>query len=214
MRVGPLSSSSSITLMISCPGSDNCKRSLDLALHMYSLLGFPVMTEKVFGLSTSLEFLGFLVDTIAMEIRLPDTKLQQLKCLLRSWIPRKSCSKRELLSLIGILQHASALVIPGRGFLRRMIDLSKRGVHLDAVMKLNADFRTDLHWWATFLESWNRVSIMSALCFRPVDAWLTSDASRSWGCGACFRCRWFNLSWESCPAWSDIVPSPSRRCYP
>ena len=64
------------------PGSDSCRRSLDLALRMCSLLGFPVMTEKVFGPSTTLEFLGFLVDTISMEIRLPDVKLQQLKHLL------------------------------------------------------------------------------------------------------------------------------------
>ena len=90
------------------PDSNSCGRSLDLALRMCSLLGFPVMTEKVFGPSTSLEFLGFLLDTIAMEIRLPVVKLQQLKHLLNSWVSRKSCSKRELLSLIGSLQHATA----------------------------------------------------------------------------------------------------------
>ena len=185
------------------PDSDSCERSLDLALRMCSLLGFPVMTEKVFGPSTSLEFLGFLVDTVSMEIRLPDVKLQQIKHLLRSWAARKSCSKRELLSLIGSLQHASAVVKPGRGFLRRMIDLSKRGLHLDAVMRLNAEFRADLHWWASFIDSWNGISVMSALCRRPVDAWLTSDASGSWGCGAYFRRLWFNLSWEACPTWKD-----------
>ena len=184
------------------PGSASCGRSLELALHLCSILGFPVMSEKVFGPSTSLEFLGFLVDSIAMEIRLPEAKLHQLKHILQSWVSRKSCSKRELLSLIGSLQHASAVVKPGRGFLRRMIDLSKRSMHLDAVLRLNAEFRADLHWWATFIESWNGISIMSALCCRPVDAWLTSDASGSWGCGAYFRRRWFNLSWEACPAWT------------
>ena len=34
----------------------------------YMRRGFPLMSEKVFGPSTSLEFLGFLVDTIAIEI--------------------------------------------------------------------------------------------------------------------------------------------------
>ena len=38
----------------------------------------------------------------------------------------------------------------------------KRQMHLDASMKLNNDLRADLHWWASFVEGWNGVSIMSA----------------------------------------------------
>ena len=90
------------------PNSDTCKRSLDLALNICDWLGFPVMTEKVFGPSTLLEFLGFIIDMTAMEIRLPEEKLCHLKSLLEGWISRKSCTKRELLSLIGSLQHAQA----------------------------------------------------------------------------------------------------------
>ena len=137
------------------PGSDTCRRSLDLALHICERLGFLVMSEKVFGPSTQMEFLGFVLDTAAMEIRLPKEKLHHLKSLVWVWIPRKSCYKRELLSLIGSLRHASAVVRPGRVFLRRVIDLSKRQMHLDAPMRLNNDFRADLRWWATFAEGWN-----------------------------------------------------------
>ena len=128
------------------PKSESCSRSLDLALYICSQVGFPVMTEKVFGPSTILEFLGFIIDTMSMEIRLPEEKLQHLKSLLQTWVAKKSCTKRELLSLIGNLQHASAVVKPGRVFLRRMIDLSKRQIHLDAHMRLNMEFRADLHW--------------------------------------------------------------------
>ena len=85
-----------------------------------------------------------------------------------------------------------------------MINLSKRQMHLDAPMSLNTDFRADLCWWATFTEVWNGVSIISALCRQPVDAWLTSDASGSWGCGAYFRRCWFNVSWIACPLWEDV----------
>ena len=93
---------------------------------------------------------------------------------------------------------------PGQVFLRRMIDLSKRQMHLDAPMRLNADFRVDLRWWATFIGLWNGVSIISALSYRPVDAWLTSDTSRSWGCGAYFHWCWFNVSWIAYPLWTDV----------
>ena len=85
--------------------------------------------------------------------------------MLHAWKWR-SCTKRELLSMIGTLQHASTVVKPGRTFLRRMIDLSKRNVHL----RVNTDFHADLQWWATFIDSWNRVSVLSSLCRRPIDA--------------------------------------------
>ena len=186
------------------PGLDSCKRNLELALLLCDQLGFPIMHEKVIGPSTLLDFLGFLIDTMTMEIRLPEEKLQRLKSLLLTWLPRKSCTKRELLSLCGSLQHASAVVKPGHTFLRRMIDLSRRHIHLDAPMRLNAEFRADLHWWATFIDSWNGVSIIAALCRRPVNDWLTSDASGSWRCGAYFRQSWFNLSWEVCPSWAEV----------
>ncbi|MCG8621671.1 MAG: hypothetical protein MJE68_06690, partial [Proteobacteria bacterium] len=129
-----------------------------------------------------MEFLGFVLDTAAMEIRLPEEKLHHLKSLLWAWIPRKSCSKRELLSLIGSLQHASAVVRPGRVFLRRMIDLSKRQMYLDAPIRLNNDFRADLRWWATFAEGWNSVSIVGPL---PSNCGFLAD----------FKCFWIMGLW-------------------
>ena len=85
----------------------SCKESLDLALMLCKELGIPVMPEKVAGPTTLLDFLGLLIDTIKMEISLPEDKLLRLKSLLSSWLCRKSCTKRQLQSLIGHLHHAS-----------------------------------------------------------------------------------------------------------
>ena len=186
------------------PGSEACGKALDLALHLCREVGFPVMQEKVLGPATVLDFLGFIIDTTSMEIRLPDEKLSRIKQMIYSWRSKKSCTKRTLLSLIGNLQHASSVVRPGRTFLRRMIDLSKRQVHMDGHLRLNAEFRADLRWWATFLDTWNGVSVISALCRCPIDARLVTDASGSWGCGAYFGSKWFALSWSSCPAWAEV----------
>ena len=56
--------------------------------------------------STTLEFLGITIDTIQQELRLPEEKLARLRDLITQWKSRKSCSKRELESLLGVLQHA------------------------------------------------------------------------------------------------------------
>ena len=56
------------------PGSEACSRVLDLALRLCREVGLPVMQEKVLGPATVLDFLGFIIDTVSMEIRLPEEK--------------------------------------------------------------------------------------------------------------------------------------------
>ena len=145
------------------PHTEVCQRSLDLSLQLCQDVGFPVMREKVFGPTTVIDFLGILIDTDSMELRLPREKLLHLRSLIQAWQGKKSCTKRQLLSLIGYLQHASTVIKPGRTFLRRMIDTSKRQVHLDAPLRLNTEFRSDITWWALFLDRWNGVSLVASL---------------------------------------------------
>lgn len=66
--------------------------------------------DKVERPTTCLTFLGIELDTIALTARLPEDKLQRLQAMLLAWQDRKVCTKRELLSLVGDLQHATMLV--------------------------------------------------------------------------------------------------------
>ena len=55
------------------------------------------MQEKVLGPATVIDFLGLIIDTISMKIRLPE-KLSSIKQMIHSWRSKKSCTKRTLLS--------------------------------------------------------------------------------------------------------------------
>ena len=179
--------------------SDSCQKSLNFALRLCRELGVPIMAAKVARPATTLEFLGIMIKTIRIEISLPGDKVSRLKSLLKSWLGRKSCSKRQLQSLIGHLHHASKVIKPGCPFIRRMIDLASSRPHPESMVRLNMEIRSDIRWWASFIETWNGVSIVSALCKRPVDHVLTTDAS---GCGGHFDKRWFQLPWNG--HWQDI----------
>ena len=72
-----------------------------------------------------------------LEISLPADKLARLISLLQEWQGKKACRKRELLSLIGLLSHASKAVRSGRTFLRRLIDLSMTVKRPDRMVRLN-----------------------------------------------------------------------------
>ena len=106
------------------PQSDECDEALGTALSSCDDLGCPTVPDKQEGPATCIGLLGIAIDTRALELRLPAAKLERLQAVIVEWRPRKSCQKRELLSLIGQLHHACKVVRPGRRFLRRMISLS------------------------------------------------------------------------------------------
>ncbi len=131
-------------LFIGTPGSRQCSEALDTAIFTCGELGVPLATDKLEGPTTTLTFLGIELDTEKIQLRLLLARLQALKTMIVSWQKRKACSKRDLLSLIGHLQHACKVVKPGRTFLRRMIDLSTTAAKLHRHIRLNLGFRSDL----------------------------------------------------------------------
>ena len=185
------------------PESQQCAKALNLALSICERLGVPVSSKKVEGPATVLPFLGILLDSNAMEIRLPDDKLARLRLTIQKWKTSKSCTKRDLLSLIGQLNHACKVVRYGRTFLRRMINLSTCAKELHHHIRLNVSFRSDLQWWATFLPLWNGVSMMAVARRAHPEATIVSDASGNWGCGAYnSKGEWFQFQWPT--AWATV----------
>ena len=63
-------------LTVGPPGSETCQRNLDIRMHLCDDLGVPLALEKVEGPSTTISFLGIVLDTVCMEIRLPVDKLE------------------------------------------------------------------------------------------------------------------------------------------
>ena len=121
--------------------SGECAASLENLHETCKKLGIPVADHKCMGPTTYLVFLGILIDTQNMEISLPVEKLAQLKEILATWMDRKDCTRRELQSLIGHLQHAATVVFTGRRFVHGMLSLLHVAHHH---IRLNTSFRVDL----------------------------------------------------------------------
>ena len=80
-----------------------------------------------------------------MEARLPEEKLQKCRNLLTDFLSRRSVCLKELQSLIGLLNFTCLVVVPGRAFPRRLIDLTK-GI-------------TKPHYHIAFQEAQNKISL-------------------------------------------------------
>ena len=76
-------------------------------------LGVPVAEHKIEGLACCMTFLGIEIGTNEGCLSLLENKLRRLCELLREWLHKPACTKRELLSLVGLLHHAATVVKPG-----------------------------------------------------------------------------------------------------
>ena len=114
-------------------------------------------------------FLGIEIDSVAQELRLPQGKLARILATIRSWEGHQSTSKHDLQSLIGLLNHATAVVRPGHTFLHQLINTMKVPKCKFHQVRLNQRCRTDIARWVLFLHNWNGVA--SSLTLTQEQSW-------------------------------------------
>ena len=181
-------------MVLGVPNSPECLDSLHKLKGVCTELNIPLAEEKQDGPTSVITLLGIIIDTIKGELRLPGDKLQRLLAAVHQWLGRKSCTRRELESLIGTLQHACKVIIPGRSFLKRAIALLSTTRSRHHHIRLNKEFKSDLAWWKYFATPWNGVSLIVNQA--SPERVVTSDASGSWGCGAWHEELWFQITWD------------------
>ncbi len=182
------------------PGSRECQRNLDTILATCRELGVPVVDHKTVGPATHLKWLGIVIDSEALELSLPQDKLENLSAMLESVAAKSSLSPDKMESLVGHLSHAATVVRPGRRFMRNMYRLMTKAKRRRwPSVRLNKVFRADLQWWRAFLVAWKGSSIILRSRFQSLDLRVWSDASGSWGCGALWGPNWFQVRCEDFP---------------
>ncbi|KAK3732477.1 hypothetical protein QZH41_003780 [Actinostola sp. cb2023] len=131
-----------------------CLTSFCKLLKFFISVGAPVVASKTLGPYTVLEFMGIEIDSLKMEARLPADKLERLRVTLNSFSSRRSARLVQLQSLIGTLQFACRVVIPGRTFLQRIIHLTRGVTSRFHHIRLNAEFFRDIAMWRYFVDNW------------------------------------------------------------
>ena len=176
-------------LLLGAPNSANCASALHTCttLSICGELGVPIAEEKTEGPTTILTFLGIEIDSVNLQLCLPLQKLTSLLELLRSWCaPRshwgmqRSVCKWDLLSLIGHLNHAAAVVRLGCTFIRILLDASTTFKPLDHHIHLSMAARADLCWWFTHSFVPEMDSHSSVLLPPQPSKHIYMDASGSW----------------------------------
>ena len=168
---------------------------LNKILASFAKLGVPVAQEKVEGPVTCLKFLGLEVDTVAMQVRIPQEKLDDLRKTI-AWVislADRKITLKELQSLIGKLNFACKAILPGRAFCRRLIDATigvKKSFHK---IRVSRNMVKDLVTWQSFLKNYNGATMMLDEDSKILD--LYTDASGGLGFGAYFEGHWTMGPW-------------------
>ena len=193
------------------PQSEVCRRSLSKFMLLADDLHLPVKTEKTVLPSTQVELHGIKVDTAQWSMSLPEHKLHDALAKVSALVKRRKVTLKELQSTIGTLNFATKVVVPGRVFLRRLIDLTKGVVHAGHHIRLNREARADLEAWRIFLLNFNGTHLFPEPDWTDPANTRLHIASAPVGFAVVLGNDWFKETW---PASSDSFSQTFKDLVP
>ncbi len=172
---------------------------IKIFLDMCKYLGIPIKMAKLKS-GLIVIYLGFEIDSIKMEVRLPLDKLEKCITKINAILAKPSVQMLQLQSLVGLLEFACKVVRPGRAFLRRAHNAIKAAKSQHHYIKVDSSLKADLNMWLTFLRSFNGKVVF------PEKLWNTSETlccytdSSLKGYGLVFGSHWIHGEFPE--AWS------------
>lgn len=195
-------------IFIGNPNTDQCLSLMGTFQELCREMGVPLNNDKTVQPTTCLIFLGLEIDTVAMQIRIPQNKVKELVQLLSYWVSKKKILLSALQAIVGKLNFFGKAIPGSRAFNRRfynaMINLDKPYYHI----RINRSMKEDMRTWLSFLQEFNGV------VYFPERQWTTTDTlqlftdsagSAGLGCGCYFHGQWIYLQWPDSWANSPIL---------
>lgn len=171
--------------MIQADKAKECKDSIMESGNLFDELGFTVHPEKsCFEPTQEIEFLGFVLNSVLMEVSLSKEKASNIRRLIIDFISLKTVTIRDFAQIIGSLVALDNGVWIGPIFWRRLeIDkatwLKINKFDFDSVMTLSQESEEDLRWW---LDNVDKHPVQVANLVYSIS--IKTDASE-YGWGAC-----------------------------
>ena len=174
-------------LFVGAAATQQCDRDLQ----SFIKLNIPIKHSKTVNPCTVITFLGIELDSVKMESRLPLDKVEKIKKLLNKFMGLQKVTLKQLQSLLGVLNFACRVIIPGRPFLRRLIDLTRGVDKPQHQLRLNHEAKADLAAWKLFIDTFNRSYMFSSMVWESSEQLhFYTDASKL-GFGAILGKEWF-----------------------
>ena len=132
-----------------------CLQTLNELLRLLRHLGFQINYKKIEGPTREITFLGIVLNSITMNLSIPEEKLRDVESTMKSFLTSQKVNKRKIQSLVGKLNWITQCIYGGRFHMRRLIDRCntlKKPWHRT---HLTTEMRKDILWWLSFMRSFN-----------------------------------------------------------
>lgn len=172
--------------LIQAPTYEECLLHTELAVLVFQCLGFEVNYSKSSMIpSQKIGHLGFLWDSVRMEISLPRDKTQKIIDQSQSFLAMGGCTADQLRSFLGRLESVRAVTVLAplhyRALQYLLQPLRKGSWRGQKFIPLTRAARLDLEWWVhVFPLDQHQVS---PLCRREITLTIKADASGNFGWG-------------------------------
>lgn len=158
----------------------------------------PLVDDKTMGPCTKILFLGIIIDTEKMVIKIPDDKTSVLKETLVTMLCKEKVTLRELQSLVASLNFCAKAIQAARAFNRRFCDamcgVTKPLHHI----RLTECMKSDMRVWLNFIEQFNgTLNFMELNWSSNEDLHLYTDSAgnKNLGCGVYLQGHWAYFGW-------------------
>ena len=153
-------------------------------VYLLENLGFAVSRAKCqLEPTQTIEFLGFLVNSLKQELSLPQGKIKKIRAEIRALLEGRQVAIRKLSQLLGKLQAATRAVPLAPLFFRKLQRALRRGLEQSGQdysrqLTLFTEEYEELQWWLDHLTVWNGKSFLTEKPSMVIE----SDAStQGWG---------------------------------
>ena len=169
---------------VKADSKEACIKSLSTSSKLFDKLGFTVHPEKSqFEPSNRIVFLGFVLDSIKMEVAISDEKAKDTIKLIQEFLKEKEVSIRQFAQIIGTLVALDPGNAVGSVFWRRLeiekgLRIKEAKGDFEHIISVSEQTRQDLDWWLSNIQNYP-VKVKDRFVDEIV---ITTDASLSgWG---------------------------------
>lgn len=165
-------------VIVIAPDKETCAKHFNTVRDILAELGLPESVDKIQPPSTSVTWLGIMIDSLRMTLSIPNEKLQEILTCVTKAIKCRTISQKHLRSILGKLLHIAKCIRPARLFVARLLEALRSMTR--TYIKVDKEMRKDFSWFIVFASAWNGTSLIPN---KTPDRVIQVDASCS-GIGA------------------------------
>ena len=159
-------------ILVMAPSKKLGQEHTECLVFLLENLGFTVNRQKSLTDPTQeIDFLGLVADSVLMELRLPGSKINNIRSNAKALLQMVQPTAREVSRLVGKLTHATHAMRAAPLFFRHIQACLQAALQTlqdySHHCPLTKEAKGSLNWWATHPTSWNGKHIRGYMKMRP-----------------------------------------------